>query len=173
MVPRKAVVVKCWGLGCPASHWQQRLLAIRVNMACRRAGAWRCAGGSGHPDARRRAGRAGRFRSPMVDVGRQPLLRGEFGCRAAGDQADAFGLASRALTVQPGDLPGAGKAQFLTGDRGADDPARYPLAFLFFALVPGVAAGGLGGDKRGEPGSGSFDSRRFLSSGVFSLKVRE
>ena len=91
------------------------------------------------------------FDPPMLDVGLHPLLRGEFGCRAAGDQADAFRLASRALTVQPGDLPGAGKEQFLTGDRGADDPAPYPLAFLFFALVPGVAAGVLFGDKRGSP----------------------
>jgi hypothetical protein len=112
------------------------------------------------------------FNPPMLDVGLQPLLREEFGGRAAGDETDGFGLAPCALTVQPGDLPGAGKEQFLAGDGGADDPARYPLAFLFLSLVPGAAARVLCGDKRGEPGSGSFDSIRFLISGVLSLMVR-
>ena len=112
------------------------------------------------------------FDPPMLDVGFQPLLRGECGGRAAGDEADVFGLASGALTVQPGDLPGAGKEQFLAGDGGADQPALYPSAFLFLALVPGAAAGVLFRGKRGEPGSGSFDSMRFLISGVFSLMVK-
>ncbi len=58
------------------------------------------------------------FDPPVVDVGLQPLLRREFGGRAAGDEADGFGFAPSAVTVQPGDLPGAGKEQFLAGDGG-------------------------------------------------------
>jgi len=113
------------------------------------------------------------FDPPVVDVGLKPLLRRQLGCRATGDEADRFGFASRALAVEPGDLLGARKEQFLAGGRGAYQLAFHPFAFLFLAMVSGAASGVLFRDKRGEPGSGSFDSMRFLSSGEFSLMVSE
>ena len=60
------------------------------------------------------------FDPPVVNVSLQPLFCREFRGRAAGDEADVFGLAAGAVTVQPGDLPGAGKEQFFAGDGGAD-----------------------------------------------------
>jgi len=113
------------------------------------------------------------FDAPVVDVGLKPLLRRQLGCRAAGDQADRFGFASRAMAVQPGDLPGARKEQFFASGRCAYQLAFHPVAFLFLAMVPGAASGVLFWNKRGEPGSGSFDSMRFLISGEFSLMVSE
>lgn len=113
------------------------------------------------------------FDPPVVDVGLKPLLRRQLGCRAAGDQANGFGFAPRAVAMQSGDLPGAGEKQFLAGGRCAYQLALHPFAFLFLAMVPGAATGVLSGHKRGEPGSGSFDSMRFLISGVFSLMVSE
>ena len=111
------------------------------------------------------------FDPPVVDVGLKPLLRRQLGWRAAGDQADGFGFAPRALTVEAGYLPGARKEQFFAGGRRAYQLAFHPFAFLFLAMVPGAASGMLFRDKRGEPGSGSFDSMRFLISGEFSLMV--
>ncbi len=113
------------------------------------------------------------FDAPVGDVGLKPLLRREFGRRAAGDQANRFGFASRALAIEPGDLRGAWKEQFLARGRCAHQLALHPFAFLFLAMVPGAATGMLFGHKRGEPGSGSFDSMRFFISGVFSLMVSE
>lgn len=113
------------------------------------------------------------FYAPVVDVGLKPLLRRKLGRRAAGDQADSFGFASRAMAMQPGDLAGAGEKQFLAGGRCAYQLALHPFAFLFLAMVAGVATGVRFGHKRGEPGSGSFDSMRFLISGEFSLMVSE
>lgn len=113
------------------------------------------------------------FDPPVVDVGLKPLLRRQPGCRAAGDQADRFGFAAGAVAVQPGDLPGAGEEQFLASGRRAYQPAFHPFAFLFLAVVPGAASGVLFRNKRGEPGSGSFDSMRLLISGEFSLMVSE
>ena len=113
------------------------------------------------------------FDPPVVDVGFEPLLRREPGRRAAGDQADGFEFAAGALAMQPGDLGGAGEKQFLASGRRAYQLTLHPFAFLFLAMVAGAATGVLCGIKRGEPGSGSFDSMRFLISGVFSLMVSE
>lgn len=113
------------------------------------------------------------FDPPVVDVGLKPLLGRQLGCRTAGDEADGFGFAAGALAMQPGDLGSAGEKQCLAGGRRADQLALHPLAFLFLALVPGAASGVFCGIKRGEPGSGSFASMRFLISGVLSLMVSE
>jgi len=113
------------------------------------------------------------FNPPVVDVGFKPLLGRQLGCGTAGDQADGFGFAAGALAVQPGDLRRAGEKQFLAGGRRADQLALYEFALLFLALVAGAATGVIFAYKRGEPGSGSFDSMRFLIPGVFSLMVRE
>jgi CheY-like chemotaxis protein len=111
------------------------------------------------------------FHAPVVNVGCQPLFRRHFRSRPTGHQADGFGLAPGALAVQPGDLRGAGKQQFLAGDRRAHQAAGHPLAFLFLAGVAGGAAGVFFQGKRGEPGSGSRASMRSLMAGQLSLMV--
>ena len=93
------------------------------------------------------------FDAPVVDIGVEPLGRGEFSLGPAGDQLDGFRGPACPFTMHPGGLRHQGEPGGFSVEIPHHEGASHHLTF--FKIGPAAGRRIFQREKRGEPGSGT------------------